>query len=265
MVSKRRERTPEEVAASFVDSTGGLKDGLRDGDTVFDPFAGDPEPDLAREAGLTTIGTVDMPGDPPPAAPAPAPTLPGGSSVTMETVLLALTRALEGIAAGQVNSQRAATEALDMAAKMQQPDNRTGPNISDFNPQGDSQHPRPKLRCPMFLPWEAEPESLTWEEIELLNLLREGEYAVRRNDGVKVRVTIRVKMNLNGTPDILLMNSESAFNDENSWMMPPLVDILRQILMSNPETKHAGASVMTMDERRAAVAARELPVSVGLR
>lgn len=254
MRTTRRERTPEEVAASFTSPAGGFDDGLKDGDTVYDP-----EPDLARAAGLTVVGTVDVPGDPP--------TQPAGVSapVTMDTMLLALIRALEGIASGQVNSQRAASEALDMAAKMQQPDNRTGPNISAFNPQGESQHPRPKLRCEMFLPWEAEADSLTWEEIELLNLLREGEYAIRRNDGVKVKVTIKVKMNLNGTPDVLLMNSEAGFNDENAWMMPPLTNILRQVLMGHPETKHAAASVMTMDERRAAIAAKELPVSVGLR
>lgn len=253
MRTTRRERTPEEVAASFIDPSGGLSDGLRDGDTVYDP---NPEIDLARDAGLTVVDTVDAPDDTP--GPIPVP-------VTMETVLLALTKALEGIASGQVNSQRAATEALDMAAKMQQPDNRTGPNISALNPQGDSQYPRPKLRCVMFLPWEAEAESLTWEEIELLNLLRQGDYAVRRNDGVKVQVTVKVKMNLNGTSDTLLMNSEAGYNDENAWMMPPLTNILRQILMGHPETKHAAASVMTMDERRAAVMAKELPVSVGLR
>lgn len=257
----RRERTPEEVAASFVDPSGGLDDGLRDGDVIFDPNPGDP----ARDAGLTTVGTVDVPGDPPLQSAIPTLSGSGASPVTMETVLLALTRALEGIASGQVNSQRAATEALDMAAKMQQPDNRTGPNISAFNPQGESQHPRPKLRCPMFLPWEAEADSLTWEEIELLNLLREGEYAVARNDGVKIRVTIKVKMNLNGTPDTLLMNAEAGFNDENAWMMPPLTSILRQVLMGNPETKHAAAAVMTMDERRAAVIAKELAISVGQR
>jgi len=244
-MARQKDRSPEEVAASFA--------GAKDGDVVFDPGA-DPEPDVDALAGRTTVGTVGM--DDPPAPQAP---------VTMENVLAALVVALQQIASGQVNSQKAATEALDMAARQQQPDNKFAPGISDYNPQGDREYPRPSLKCPMFLPWEAEQESLTFEEIELLNLLEDGEYTVKRNDGVKIGVTIKIKVNRNGTPDVLMMNSEAAFNEEHHWMMPGLTVILRQVLDSRPNTRIAAAKVLSMDMRVAMVASKELPVSVGAR
>lgn len=252
MASKRRERSPDEVAADFV--------GARDGDVVFDPnetVNDDPEPDFDALAGRTTVGTV---GDDAPMIP-PSPAV----SLTESGVLQALVAALQQIASGQVNSQRAATEALDMSARMQQPDNKFSHGISAFNPQGDREYPRPTLKCAMFLPWEAEQESLTFEEIELLNLLEEGEYIIRRNDGVKIQVTVKIKMNMNGTPDTLFMNSEAAFTDETHWMMPPLVSVLRQILDARPHTRKSASAVLTMDTRASMIVAKELPVSVGVR
>ena len=251
--SKRKDRSPEEVVAEF--------NGARDGDVVFDPnerVNDDPEPDIDALEGRTVVGTVD---DGTPAAPL----ISSNAPVVEANVLQALVVALQQIASGQVNSQRAATEALDMAARQQQPDNKFAPNISDYNPQGDRQFPRPKLKCEMFLPWEAEAESLTYEEIELLNLLEDGEYMIKRNDGAKVKVVVKLKMNTNGTPDVLMMNSEAAFNDENHWMMPGLTIILRQILESRPHTRTAAQKIYTMDTRVVMVESGELAVSVGSR
>ena len=117
----------------------------------------------------------------------------------------------------------------------------------------------------MLIPWEAEYDSSTYEEIELLNLLEEGEFIIKRNDGVKVRVDVKMQYNLNGKPSRIVLNSETAFNEENHWMMPPLTATLRQVLNARPHTKAAAAKVLTMDERVAMVEQGTLPVSVGQR
>lgn len=254
MAARRKDRSSEEVAAGFMGN---------DGDEIIIPGVNDdPEPDYAALEGRTTVGTVEDDGVGGVLASLPASPM---TPATESAVLSALVSALEKIASGQVNSQRAATEALDMSARLQQPDNKLSPGVSSFNPQGDREYPRPALKCPMFLPWEAEQGSLTFEEIELLNLLEEGDYAVKRNDGTKLKVAVKIKMNMNGTPDTLFMNSEAAFNEENHWMMPSLVIILRQVLDANPNTRKAANEVMTMDERVEAVRSGELTVSVGAR
>lgn len=253
-----RDRTDEEVARDFAMGT--------DGDVVFDPnitVNDDPEPDFAALAGLTTVGTVESDSSPAPVATPIDPTsIP---EPTMANIMLMLVKALETVAAGSANSQQMAAAALDQAARQQQPDNKFAPAISDFNPQGDLTYPRPPLKCQMFIPWEAEQESLTYEEIELLNLLESGEYGIRRNDGLRVNIKVRLKTNLNGKPDTLLMNSESAYNEENSWMMPGLVSVLRQILAQRPDTKFAASKVLTMEERIDMVRNGSLLVSVGQR
>lgn len=263
-MTKKKDRTEEEVAASFIQED---VDQVDPNETIDD----DPDPDFAREAGLTTVGTVsdgdDEPGSRNAGAEGPVGrhTATETPAPTMENIMLMLVDALRNVAAGSANSQQMAQQALEQAARQQQPDNKFAPAISDFNPQGDRQYPRPKLKCPMFLPWEAEAESLTYEEIELLNLLEDGEYTIKRNDGSKVGVKVKLKRNLNGTPDVLLMNSEQAYNEENHWMMPGLTMVLRQVLGHRPHTKRAAAEIMTMDERMEAVRAGELPVSVGAR
>jgi len=254
-MSTRKERSSEEVAAEFASASSVMNPHVAPPDDT-------PEPDYAREAGLTHQGTVDP--DYPAATPATADS-PASPAPTMENIMLMLVKALEGISAGQANAQQVAMQALTNAQNQLQPDNKHAPGISDLNPQGELQYPRPKLKCEMFIPWEAEQESLTWEEIELLNLLESGEFVVKRNDGVKIMVSVQMLMNLNGKPNRVLMNSETAFNDEHHWMMPPLTTILRQVLHSRPHTREAAEKVLTMDERLEKVSRGELAVSFGMR
>lgn len=239
-MAQTKSRTPEEVAREGAES-----------------FSGSP-------AGGTHHFEEAVARRPMTPTPAPAPVaLPDNAS--MADIVRALVGALQSIASGQQDARSAAQQALDMSAKMQQPDNRNAPRISVFNPQGDLYFPRPALKCKMFIPWQAEAESLTFEEIELLNLLEPGEFSIARNDGKKVNVIIRAAMNDNGRMDRLLLNSETAFNNDNHWMMPPLTVLLRQILESRPFTREASRQVLTMDERFEKVASGEFAVSVGTR
>lgn len=246
----KKGRSEEEVLAEFSGVTAPVNVNI----PVPDNEVGE-----ANTRGAITSGYVAV------AAPAQIPGMAPGAPITMENIMLMMVDALAKIAAGQTNAQMVATQALDQAARQQQPDNRFAPGISVYNPQGDLQYPRPKLKCPMFIPWEAEEESATFEEIELLNLLESGDYSVKRNDETRVPVTVKISMNNNGKADRLLMNSETSFNDDNHWMMPGLTVILRQILATRPHTKLAAAKILTMDERMDMVMSGELPCSVGVR
>lgn len=234
-----------------------VREGMSVGLTVGGPRSDDDRPRYVEDDERRTFD--------PTATPAPAfesmPDLTSNAGV-----LQALVSALQSIASGQQDARSAAQQALEMSARMQQPDNRTAPGISVFNPQGDTQFPRPKLKCRMFLPWQAEEASLTFEEIELLNLLESGEFTLRRNDDSKITVTVRTIVNEStGKPDRLLVNSETAYNNDNHWMMPPLAKMLREVLRQRPSTRSAADQVLTMDERVEAVERGELPVSVGVR
>lgn len=182
----------------------------------------------------------------------------------LAAIISALTTALNRIAEGQEDAKVVATEALEKARKQVQPDNKTAPGISVFNPQGDKDYARPSLKCKMFLPWQAEEVSLTWEEIELLNLLEPGEFAIRRNDGTKVRVTVQMTKTIDGKPDRLMLNAETGFDNLNHKLMPPLTDLLRQILkLGSSRQAKAAEKILTMEARETLVREGQLPISVG--
>jgi len=171
----------------------------------------------------------------------------GGDTRLMER----LVAVMERVASGQQASSTATAEAI---RRSQDPSNPFAPNVSVFNPRGERDHPRPALKCRMFLPWEAEVESLTREEIELLNLLEPGEYFIKRNDESRILITIAATTNPNnGRFDKLLMNSETGFNNDYHWLIPPLRNMLRQILAQRPGTKVAAAAVRTTEEELALI------------
>jgi hypothetical protein len=142
--------------------------------------------------------------------------------------------------------------------------NAESPQVSVYNPQGDREYPRPALVCRMFLPWEADWEALTYEEIELLNLLPSlgpGEYPVRLNDGSKATVSLQIERGPDGRPHRLLLSGLGLFDNEKHRLAPPLASLLRQLLASKASTRKAAEQVLTMEEREEKVARGELPIS----
>lgn len=157
-------------------------------------------------------------------------------------LLAKLAQVIDKLSSGQIQS----TEAI---LKGKDPSNFFSTEISAFNPRGDREYPRPMLKCKMHLPWEAERECLTREEIELLNLLEPGDFLVKRNDDSMIKVTVRARSNANThKPEVLLMNSETGFNNDYAWLMPPLRVMLRQMLKQRADTRDAAQSIMTMEE-----------------
>jgi hypothetical protein len=129
-------------------------------------------------------------GAPPAARPKRPARRESAEAAVLAKVMAKMTALLEQLAAGQEVTAEAAREALEASRRQLPPSNATHPDVSPFNPLGDRDHPRPELVCRMFLPWEAERASLTWEEIELLNLLAEAgsyEYTVAGRCGCSSR------------------------------------------------------------------------------
>lgn len=152
------------------------------------------------------------------------------------------------------------------------PSNQVVPNRSVFNRRGEkfplnldgTEYIKPRLKCTMMIPWLVENESATREEVELLNLLEPGQYQIKRNDGTRIVLTCLVDYKADMvTPSRLVLNHETAFNNSNHRMMPPLVDMLRQMLRQlSKSIKSEADSVLTDEEEMALIEAGELLVSV---
>ena len=157
-----------------------------------------------------------------------------------------LTSAFERMAANQLEAADRVARATRIAAR---PSNEAVPMISVLNPRGDKDFPRPPLKCRILFPWQVEHESCTREEIELINLLIPGDFMVERNDGTKVKLTVRATYKADSdTVDTLFINHDTAFNNDYHWLMPPMRSILRQMLRQNPKTKALANVVLSMEE-----------------
>lgn len=172
--------------------------------------------------------------------------------------MVMLAKAMERMTEGQMDGSRLIADATKRA---QRPNNEFPPSISAFNLRGDKDFPKPPLKCQMFLPWPCEPDSpeLTREEIELLNILEPGEYIVKRNDNTKIKMTVRIETKLDSDdPSRLIVNHDTAFNNDYHRLMPPMDQWLRGMLNSKPRLRARVAAVLTMDEEAALILAGKL-------
>lgn len=151
---------------------------------------------------------------------------------------------------------QAAQMQADMQRRVHRPENDINPKISAFNPRGDKDFPRPRLKCEFFLPWPVtnDQEQLSREELELLNLLQPGDWVIRRTDRSKLKIEVRQTNKLNSDePSRILIHHDTGFNNDNHRQIP--FDWIRQLVSANPKTKSAAAAVLTMDEEEALILA----------
>lgn len=167
-------------------------------DALRDP--GDPEIDLTEEEVNAIVEPVAEPIPEPPVVAAPAmPSAPIAMTLEQLQALLAANSA-----STQQNTQ-ALADALTQGIKQaqpQRPSNEIAPDVSDANPLGERDHPRPGLKCKITLgimdpksrqiqptyPFVA--EDLTAYEQIALNTLSKGEYQVKLYDGRPIKVQV---------------------------------------------------------------------------
>ena len=161
------------------------------------------------------------------------------------------------------------------------PSNEVVPQVSLFNrrgvtlteaqraeaPQGFTSPVKPPLKCEMFIPFVCEWESCNREEVQLLNLLEQGEYVLSLVDRSKVKLAVKIEAKLNGQPGRLLMyhiapdgSRGTLFSDKStSRLVPPLADWLRQLLKQHdPEIRKQAAMVLTDEMEEALIEVGEL-------
>lgn len=121
---------------------------------------------------------------------------------------------------------RVATMTAAAQDRMLHPDNREHPGISAYSyPEGDLKRPRPDLKIPMT--WVGYPlttDTLTWQEIDLLNRAEPGEYRFTRTDKTTDTLTIRAdRDSLGGVTKLHVVFLTSERKDT----LPSMVDMLR--------------------------------------
>lgn len=139
---------------------------------------------------------------PPPVAVAPAPVAPSAPIAMTLEQLQALLAA--NSASTQQNTQ-ALADALTQGIKQaqpQRPSNEIAPDVSDANPLGERDHPRPGLKCKVTLgimdgkskqiqptyPFVA--DDLTAYEQIALNTLEKGEHQIKLYDGRAIKLQV---------------------------------------------------------------------------
>ena len=176
-----------------------------------------------------------------------------GVNSAVATAMMMLAEALQGL---KQTTLDAARMQADMQRRVHRPENNFPPDISVFNLRGDKDFKRPRLKCEFFIPWPVtnDQESLTREELELLNLLTPGEFSVLRSDRTRIKMTVRQINKLDSdAPSRIMINHDTGFNNDNQRLLP--FDWMRQLAMANPKIRTAVANVLTMEEEEALILA----------
>lgn len=124
----------------------------------------------------------------------------------------------------------AAIHARAMKAQLS-PVNDVSPQISVYNPRGERDHPRPDLKCEVFLgPYPLEKQTLLVKEIEYLNKLEPGTFEVTKGDGTTVPFHIIPKYRLDGRTVERLTIAFPCADDDQKQNFPPFTQMLREVL-----------------------------------
>lgn len=147
--------------------------------------------------------------------------------------------ALDKLAAIAENSQRVQAAQLKQTAPR---NNAQGPRTSPYNPRGEKDYPMPTLKCEMHMPFPQSPamHAFDREEVELINLVEPGKYAIELNDGSVRYIVLNGKRNrLTGRVDSIRWEGEPdedsghptpLFTGHNKQEYPGLKIMLRQML-----------------------------------
>ncbi len=145
----------------------------------------------------------------------------------------------------QGNDADAIAKAIDRTQR-RTPENVNGPEVSDANPFGDRDNPRPGLKCDWWLGiidektkkavrsgYEIDPKSLTvWEQLAY-NTLEPSQGEVERLDGARMPVVVAAEKDDFGKTLYMTLafpaNVISKKSSENKNMVPRIEDIVLQL------------------------------------
>lgn len=169
------------------------------------------------------------------AAAAAPPVIAGSGPVTLTfDQLMQLVQAAKS--AGPTFEQMAemATKAAHAGADRIKPKELTQAQTerkSAYNPLGDRDHPRPKLKCHMYfgsapIGSPKEVTTLTHAEIAALNAMTPGHYRIKKMDGSFMVVEVKGQMNSNRQLDRMWILLPAGDDQQNLY--PPLADFAAQ-------------------------------------
>jgi hypothetical protein len=156
---------------------------------------------------------------------------PGTITITNEQLQMLIKGASQGATAGMT-----AKDLADAFAATQKKENPQAPMVSIYNPKGETDHPRPRLRTKTTQNGIALGEdTLTWEEIEALNALPPGEFRVAKANGVKIPFTVKFVKGFDGE-SLERVEFHYPCKDEHRHDHRPLFEYCLDVLESAGQT-----------------------------
>lgn len=164
---------------------------------VAEAFGADPD-ELAEE----TEAPEPVPAPAPEAPPAP-PVPPAALTMSVADIQAIVKTAIGASQQGNKDIAEMVTQGIAQARKpIPEGTDASNPRISVYNPLGDRDHPRPGLRCDVFLgtqdpktkqisrTYPFNEEDLTVNEQIAFNTLQPGNYSVKLYDGKDIKVAV---------------------------------------------------------------------------
>ena len=117
-------------------------------------------------------------------------------------------------------------------------ENEQHPGLSVYsNPKGDVLDPKPDLKCKMFwVGYDLRTDTLTPEEVRLLNLAKPGMFQFKKTDGAVETITITGKQTADGSLERLEFHFPCR--GDNRHNLPSMVSLLREISQEPSEADH---------------------------
>lgn len=164
---------------------------------------------------------------------------PGGEAPMGDTITIT-NEQLQMLIEGAAKSAQAGMTAEDLAkafAATQKRENPHAPMVSVYNPRGETEHPKPRLRAKtMQNGIELDQDTLTWEEIEALNALPPGDFRVAKANGVKIPFAVQFTRGMD-EDTIERVDIHYPCKDEHRHDHRALVDYCLDVLESAGKTE----------------------------
>jgi len=156
---------------------------------------------------------------------------PMGENPMAETITLSKEQFDSLLASRNTAGEGLTAEALAKAfSTANRTENPSAPMVSAYNPRGERDHPRPRLRAKTLQNGiELQEDTLTWEEIEALNALPAGVWRVTKGTGNKITFTVTFTR---GADEDTIERVDFHFpcKDEHRYDHRPLLDYLFEVL-----------------------------------